>query len=263
MTGKAAIMMILFAFWAEARAEEQDVDLAEALGERALNAVECVDDGEALDGTTLGKGGAAGGATRSAPSSARGGGRDIDLNKRDGSLRGADGRRVFGGTTKILSGNGKPIQSAPKAPSFWDADGSSATVFKRAEDRGLDLTDRAGKLRNKEGRRVFGGTTQILSGNGKAVQQEAKIPSFWDNARSSIKTKALCGPGLAPKRMGGSMPRIRAGPFAFADQVTTPMTSSDIIVAVCVLGMVMSIGLIAKIRSRSGPSDREQFLAAY
>lgn len=255
---KAIVMLLLAASGAQA---QEGSDMAEILGERAALQEVGHDDAAALDATTLGKGEkkvAAARVSRGGGGGGRGGNTvpngGVGSQSRQNMVNPRTGKRVFGGTTKLMAGEGKPIQQAPKAPGFWGAGEFTGIADpKKARPKVGDKDER--------GRRIFGGTTKLLAGEGKPIWEQPKVPGFWGGGGRDTKSKAFSAPKqVAPPkglRAGSMIPRVRAAPFALAGDDQFP--HGDAIFAGFAFCMLLST-VVAMLRSR--PKGREVLLQA-
>lgn len=118
-----------------------------------------------LDDSLLAKG--KGGVVKPAPSKpARvanrqtGGGSNTPWSTKVVRTTSADGKRLFGGTNKLLAGIGKPA-----------TDYSGKTGFRAPKA--------VVKTKSAEGKPLFGGTNKLLAGIGKPATEKNAPPKYW------------------------------------------------------------------------------------
>jgi len=174
-------VLLLIALGTEVNAQDNVVN---TMVDRASNQI--ADLNLDLDAATLAKGNAAGGGPQ---------------GKLD--TRGFEGKKVyrgkeFGGTTKLLSGNGMNAQEkSPPTPGYW---GGGNTPKPRVLFGG-------GKLdtRGFEGKRVyrgkeFGGTNKLLAGAGMAAQEQSpQTPTWWGGKQDTSTINRKMGINFDPK----------------------------------------------------------------
>jgi len=245
--GKVAVL-ILLALGAQVQAEDK---LADILSERASKIVG-YDVGDDLEDVMLGKGKKAAAAPAKAPSTGKPGVRLTDKN----------GKKVFGGTNKLLAGKGMPVQDTTRGiPSYWGGNRGNPNPKKVQ----VKLTDQSGK-------KVFGGTNKLLAGAGMPVQDTIRgIPDFW-GGRPDLKkkgTRALPQSSpvmpLRPMAPQGARPFISGRPFAGA----RPFLLADLFTGTALTNIAFFVAAISMIsfavllsRRGSSSSDQEPYFSA-